>query len=356
MRHYNLRQRNCQNITRSALVSIVFFETLEMEIDEYTQKNGDNFVLMSKVPDICKLKPCVLGIDEAGRGPVLGPMVYGIAYCPVDKNADLKELGVDDSKALKESEREELLEKLLEKSVSEYVGWAIHILSPRYISQSMFKRSKYNLNTISHDTAIGLINKALTAGVRVSEVYVDTVGIPEKYQAKLESIFPELKITVAKKADSLYPCVSAASICAKVARDKAVSNWSFSESSEDSGGGSTLNFSKEWGSGYPGDPVTKKFLRDNLDPVFGFPSIVRFSWSTAEKLLEEKGVKVEFEEVEPEEDPELANNPSITQFFAPSSTLNKKSNPNIRNASKRQSLFFRDRNLKTTIADIFLGN
>merc|ERR1711997_316573 len=146
--------------------------------------------------------------------------------------------------------------------------------------------------------------------------------------------------TVAKKADSLYPCVSAASICAKVARDKCLKTWIFPENQGD------CEITSEWGSGYPGDPVTKKFLRDNLDPVFGFPSIVRFSWSTAEKLLEEKGVKVEFEEVEPEEDPELANNPSITQLFAPSSTLNKKSNPNIRTASKRQSLFFRDRNLK----------
>ena len=65
------------------------------------------------------------------RGPVLGPMVYGISYCPVDKNQDLKALGVDDSKVLKESEREALFEKLLEDTVSEYVGWAIHILSPR---------------------------------------------------------------------------------------------------------------------------------------------------------------------------------------------------------------------------------
>ena len=61
------------------------------------------------------------------------------------------------------------------------------------------------------------------------------------FQAKLEEVFPELKITVAKKADSLYPCVSAASICAKVARDKAVSDWIFSEADEKC---NSINFTK----------------------------------------------------------------------------------------------------------------
>ena len=321
-----------------------------MDVEKYTNKNDANFLYLSNVPEICKSKPCVLGIDEAGRGPVLGPMVYGIAYCPVEKNSDLKALGVDDSKALKESEREALFEKLLEPSVAEYVGWAIHVLSPRYISTSMFKRHKYNLNTVSHDTAIGLIHQAIKAGVRVAEVYVDTVGVPEKYQAKLEEIFPELKITVAKKADSLYPCVSAASICAKVARDKTVTDWIFPETSD-----SDINFTKEWGSGYPGDPKTKQFLHDNIDPVFGYPTIVRFSWSTADKLLDGKGCQVTFEEEEPEDDPQLVKNPSVKQFFTKSSTLNKRSSENGGKVEKKRALFFRDRNLTPSSIQSFLA-
>ena len=89
-------------------------------------------------------------------------MVYGISFCPISKNTDLKELGVDDSKVLTEEKREELFGKL-EKN-SDYIGWAITVLSPRYISTSMFKRSKYNLNTMSHDTAIDLVKLAIEKG------------------------------------------------------------------------------------------------------------------------------------------------------------------------------------------------
>ena len=89
-------------------------------------------------------------------------MVYGISFCPISKNNDLKELGVDDSKVLTEEKREELFGKL-EKN-SDYIGWAITVLSPRYISTSMFKRSKYNLNTMSHDTAIDLVKLAIEKG------------------------------------------------------------------------------------------------------------------------------------------------------------------------------------------------
>lgn len=82
----------------------------------------------------------------------------------------------------------------------------------------MLRRAKYNLNALAHDTTINLIKSALEQQVNLKEVYIDTVGDPDKYRIKLEAIFPKLQIVVAKKADSLYPSVSAASICAKVLR------------------------------------------------------------------------------------------------------------------------------------------
>ena len=150
--------------------------------------NSNHVLFCPEIPQLCQSQPCVLGVDEAGRGPVLGPMVYGIAFCPVSKCDDLKSLGVDDSKALSEQQREDLLQKLLDHD--DYVGWAVHSLSPRYISTSMHKRGKYNLNSMSHDTAIGLIQAAIDKGVRVAEVYVDTVGPPDKYQVKYSFLVP----------------------------------------------------------------------------------------------------------------------------------------------------------------------
>uniref|UniRef100_A0A8C0BTH9 Ribonuclease n=1 Tax=Buteo japonicus TaxID=224669 RepID=A0A8C0BTH9_9AVES len=104
-------------------------------------------------------------------------------------------------------------------------------------------RAKYNLNELSHDTAVGLIQFALDSGVQVAEVFVDTVGPAEKYEAKLRQRFPGLEVTVRPKADGLFPVVSAASICAKVARDRAVKHWKFVEDLED--------IDRDYGSGYP---------------------------------------------------------------------------------------------------------
>lgn len=56
--------------------------------------------------------PVVVGIDEAGRGPVMGPMVYGAAYWPVLENDAMSALGFNDSKALSAASRAQLLETM----------------------------------------------------------------------------------------------------------------------------------------------------------------------------------------------------------------------------------------------------
>ena len=95
----------------------------------------------------------------------------------------------------------------------------------------MGKRNKQSLNTISHNSAIGMIEKVINnLKINVQEIYIDTVGDPQKYQDLLVQIFPSVgKIVVSKKADSLFPIVSAASIIAKVTRDRELENWRFDE-------------------------------------------------------------------------------------------------------------------------------
>ncbi|KAK2998906.1 hypothetical protein RJ639_023175 [Escallonia herrerae] len=214
-------------------------------------------------------EPCIMGIDEAGRGPVLGPMVYGCLYCPISYQNTLSSLNFADSKTLKEEKREELFENL---KADESIGWAVDVIDPRELSAKMLKKNKINLNEISHDSATGLVRRVLDMGVLLTEVYVDTVGDAEKYRIKLCERFPAVKFVVAKKADSLYPVVSGASIAAKVTRDRALKDWVLEENAE--------NMHRNFGSGYPGDPETKDWLKHHKHSIFGFPTLVRFSWGT----------------------------------------------------------------------------
>ncbi|CAG2113685.1 unnamed protein product [Medioppia subpectinata] len=191
-----------------------------------------------------------------------------------------------DSKTLTEEKREEIFEKI-GKNEYKKIGYLATVLSPVTISNSMFRRSKYNLNALSHDTAIALIRRAQQNGVKIKKVFLDTVGPADKYEAKLKHLFPELIVKVSNKADSLFPIVSAASVCAKVIRDRVVNDWKFIESN--------VQFAKEdYGSGYPSDPKTKSFLSKNMDPVFGFTTFVRFSWSTVKNILDDKAIQCDW--------------------------------------------------------------
>ena len=141
------------------------------------------------------------------------------------------------------------------------------------------KRGGKNLNTISYDSAIGLINKVKDLGIKVTKVILDTVGNPQAYKRLLETRLKDssIEIIVESKADFNHLVVSAASICAKVTRDHVLADFKFEELKE---------FNNEFGCGYPGDPKTKDWLKDNFDPVFGYPSLVRFSWKTCYAVLE----------------------------------------------------------------------
>lgn len=138
------------------------------------------------------------------------------------------------------------------------------------ISAAMLAPVVYNLNAQAHDTTITLIREVTARGVNVAEIYVDTVGPESTYQQKLQAHFPGAKVTVTKKADSKFPIVSVASVCAKVTRDTFLGN------------------EEVWGSGYPSDPRTSTWLKGGgMDKVFGWNAEeVRYSWATARELLE----------------------------------------------------------------------
>ncbi|KAK6454170.1 ribonuclease HII-domain-containing protein [Scheffersomyces xylosifermentans] len=241
-------------------------------------------------------EPVVLGVDEAGRGPVLGPMVYGIAYA-LEKYSDRlqKQYGFADSKTLKEDKRDQLFGIIENKDheLNKNVGWATTSMTARDISSGMLRSvlgvGNYNLNEQAHDTTIQLIKEVVAKGVNIKKVFVDTVGPPTTYQAKLQKIFPDIQITVAKKADSIYPIVSTASVVAKVTRDANL-RWYNTNLS--------LLQGHKLGSGYPSDPNTSKWLNSNVDKVFGWCyGFIRFSWQTSkDSLVKNGGVEVIYEE------------------------------------------------------------
>jgi ribonuclease H2 subunit A len=236
-------------------------------------------------------------------------MVYGLFYLPAELHHSLlaETYHFDDSKVLTPKFRSSLMQTLCTPGTPLYThcGWATRVMSARDISAGMLRRTApYNLNAQAMDATIDLIKAVLAKGVNVMHIYIDTIGKPEVYQKKLEKIFPAKKITVAKKADSLYPCVSAASVCAKVTRDVALEMSYESAYATSSSAG--------WGSGYPSDARCSRWLKDNMHPVFGWGPECRFSWGTAKELLEIKNKRIRLDW--PDEK-DTANGTKISDFF-----------------------------------------
>ncbi|GAX85577.1 hypothetical protein CEUSTIGMA_g12992.t1 [Chlamydomonas eustigma] len=262
---------------------------------------------------------CVLGIDEAGRGPVLGPMVYAAAYAPLSDDLSKKEF--NDSKQLTERKRETLFSNI-HKDMR--MGYVSEILSAQYLSTCMLSRCKVSLNKIAEDSTVKIIQKVLDNGVSVTHVYVDTVGDPDRYQQRLSQRFPSLVFTVCPKADALYPIVSAASIVAKVIRDRSLVETQ-----------KMMSLEGELGTGYPHDATTVAWLKKNLHPVLGFPDLVRFSWETCARLLaDQKAAAMTFEADSDGQNSELSQQERISFVSSTSPSMAESSGIDMADAGE----------------------
>lgn len=201
----------------------------------------------------------ILGIDEAGRGSVLGPMVIAAVSIPEKMEKVLERMGVKDSKRIVPNRRTILSRKL--KKMFEY---DMVVISAREIDE--MRADGINLNQIEKNAMEDLILR-----FEPEKAIVDAVDVkPERFQKNLRED-TGFDIIAEHKADDNYIQVSAASIIAKAERDKQIEE-----------------INKEFirqggiGSGYPSDPTTKKFLSNyTYDEM---PDFVRRSWNTVAKI------------------------------------------------------------------------
>ena len=212
--------------------------------------------------------PTVLcGADEAGRGPVIGPMV--VAAVKVDSEDFLREIGVRDSKKCAPQRREKLA-----KLIKENCDCQLAVIAPEEID---WMREEMTLNEIEVEAFAGVLNRLGAAGC---ELYLDAADVNEERFG--EEIGKRLdrrpaRIIAKHGGDDMFPVVSAASIIAKVARDAEIERIK-----EELG---------EIGSGYPADPITKDFLQRWVKEHGDLPPHTRRSWKTAKKALESAKIR-----------------------------------------------------------------
>jgi ribonuclease HII len=210
------------------------------------------------------------GIDEAGRGPVIGPLV--VAGVIFKNDSKLIEYNVRDSKKITPKRRNILAKKIME--IAE--DYEIIIISASDIDDM---RKIMTLNEIEVNIFGKIINK-----LKPDVCFIDAVDVNDKRFSRniMSRLSYEPEIISKHKADDIYPIVGAASILAKTIRDREIK--SISENLE-----KKLNL--PLGSGYPSDPNTKKFLKNWLKKFGNLPPNVRHSWRTSQNLIKEKKTK-----------------------------------------------------------------
>ncbi len=198
----------------------------------------------------------IAGIDEAGRGPVIGPLVVCCCSCKRDDERQLRKLAAKDSKQLSARQREEIYAQL--KGFCTFRWVEISALDLNKLMNEM------SLNDIEAKVMADLIKKQEDGDVMID--------MPDRYawtfRKRMEK-FGITKFEAEHKADENYPIVAAASICAKIVRDHKIEE--------------IKKATCDFGSGYPGDPKTVKALKDKearklLEPF------IRQKWKTLDNI------------------------------------------------------------------------
>jgi len=201
----------------------------------------------------------VCGVDDAGRGSVLGPLVIAGISIEQKNIKQLVKIGVKDSKQLSPQLREKLYEQIL----SLVEGYHVAKIPPKTIDKSV---SKNLLNQLEANYMAKVIKK-----LQANSSYVDSCDVnPKRFGLYISNLAKTGKIISSHHADRRYPVVSAASIIAKVNRDREIEK---------------LRKNHALGSGYPSDPKTMKFIKEWVSQNGDVPIFVRKSWKPIKILL-----------------------------------------------------------------------
>jgi len=209
----------------------------------------------------------LLGIDDAGRGPVLGPMILAGVLIEPQEEQTIKDWGAKDSKLLYPTKRKEIKEK-----IEAQFKYHIETSTPKEIDDSS------NLNYLEAIKAAKIINKLTKDLSEKIQVIIDCPSVNiESWSNDVQKLIDNPKnisLSCEHKADFNHPVVSAASIIAKEKREDEVYKLK-------------LEFKTDFGSGYPADPKTKEFITENFDNP-KYKELIRFSWNTVKKLIKAK--------------------------------------------------------------------
>ncbi len=204
------------------------------------------------------------GVDEAGRGSVMGPLVVGAVW--TDDDDVLSEIGVRDSKKLTPRTRERMYDEIVRRADD----WCVVIASAAEIDE---RRKRMSLNDVE------LLMFAEAVGHRAcDEAYADCPDVDEeRFASRLGTLAKGPAIIAKHKADDMYPVVSAASIVAKVTRDRMIE-----ELHRELG---------DFGSGYPSDHYTMDFIAGWMEANGSPPPHARRSWEPVRQMISAKAIR-----------------------------------------------------------------